>query len=764
MAIRFTPAGSPILPRSAPYARDVAVRPMALSASGGVTREVFGFAPYWALSGNANWSYNLLTTVAYFGLDINADGSISTITNSWTGWNSQDLVDTINRAHAAGDRVVVVIKAFGDANIYPIITTPSATQTAITNTINAIASKNLDGVNVDFEGNENPAYPNMQSGFTSFMTQLSTQVHQRWPSAMVSVDTYTGSASWDNGVFRIDALAPAVDAFFVMAYDMSFGNMSGQAGPTAPLNGWTYNDTTAVQQYLTKAPASKIILGVPYYGYKWSTTTNQPYGSAVPGTPATADTYQGVLDDFACGPQQLAKAFDTTAQSPWANWWSPPAGDPCDGNHGSWRELYYDDATSLGLKYDLVNTSNLRGTGMWALGYDGTSPDLWKELSIKFGSPWPGQYHALAPSRILDTRINGGPVGAGQVRNAQVTGRGGVPDTGVAAVVLNVTVTDATAGSYLTVYPAGVPRPVASNLNVGQGQTVANLAEVPLGIKGQVSLYNNAGSTDVILDVQGWVSVVGLSSGTAGQYQPLAPSRILDTRTTGGPLGANQTRDLQVTGKGGVPASGVAAVVVNLTVTSPTASSYLTAFPTGSGRPSVSNLNYTTGQTLANRAVITLSATGAATLYNFAGTTDVVVDVGGWFSDGSTAAATSTLTGLTPSRILDTRTALGGFGNLGINDAIAVQVAGQGGVPALNTTGQATAVVINVTVTGATAASYLTVYPDGTPRPLASDVNFGPGATVPNLAVVKLGADGKLAVYNHAGSTSVIIDVLGYYN
>jgi hypothetical protein len=339
-----------------------------------------------------------------------------------------------------------------------------------------------------------------------------------------------------------------------------------------------------------------------------------------------------------------------------------------------------------------------------------------------------------------------------------------VPDTGVAAVVLNVTVTDATAGSYLTVYPAGVPRPVASNLNVGQGLTVANLAEVPLGIRGQVSLYNNAGSADVILDVQGWVSVVGLNTGTAGQYQALPPSRILDTRATGGPLGANQTRDLQITGKGGLPASGVAAVVVNLTVTNPTAGSYLTAFPTGGGRPMVSNINYTAGQTLANRAVITLSAAGSATLYNYAGAADVVVDVGGWFSDGATAAATSTFTGLTPGRILDTRTVLGGFGNVGTNDAIAVQVAGQGGVPALNATGQATAVVINVTVTGATAASYLTVYPDGTPRPLASDVNFGAGATVPNLAVVKLGADGKLAVYNHAGSTSVIIDVLGYYN
>src|SRR5712692_4056271 len=268
---RLTPASSSTLPRAVKYARDVAGRPMALSASGGVTREVFSFAPYWALSGNANWSYNLLTTVAYFGLDINADGSISTITNSWSGWNSQDLVDTINRAHAAGDRVVVVIKAFGDANIYPIITTPSATQAAITNTINAIASKNLDGVNVDFEGSANSSYPNLQSGFTNFMQQLSTQVHARWPQAMVSIDTYSGSASWDRGIFKIGDLAPNVDAFFVMAYDMAFGNNPGHASANAPLNGGTYNIMTSVSQYLSKAPASKIMLGAPWYGYKWST-------------------------------------------------------------------------------------------------------------------------------------------------------------------------------------------------------------------------------------------------------------------------------------------------------------------------------------------------------------------------------------------------------------------------------------------------------------------------------------------------------------
>ena len=356
--------------------------PLAVPYTGKLQREVFGFAPYWSLAQNANWNYGLLSTIAYFGLDVNGDGSFATTTRGWTGWNSQDLTDVINRAHAAGDRVVVVIKAFDEATINSIVTT-GAGQTAITNTINAIASRNLDGVNVDFEGSSNASYPNIQQGMSNFVAQLSTQVHQRFVGSMVSVDTYSGSASWDGGFFNIGALAPAVDAFFVMAYDMSFGNMSGQAGPNAPLNGWTYNDTTAVAQYLGKAPASKVILGVAYYGYKWSTAGTQPYARSTGSGGATADTYSGILDDFSCA-QQLNRSWDDIAQSPWASWWSPPAGDPCGANRNSWRELYYDDATSLGKKYDLVNANNLLGTGMWALGYDGTSQDLWGVLSAKF--------------------------------------------------------------------------------------------------------------------------------------------------------------------------------------------------------------------------------------------------------------------------------------------------------------------------------------------------------------------------------------------
>ncbi len=394
--LQLAPATTGIAPRAAKVAPNTAggLAPHA-TANSQLFREVFGFAPYWEISQNASWNYSLLSTVAYFGLTVNGDGNFN-LTNpdgtadaGWTGWNSQALADTFGRAHQAGDRAVVVIKQFNNTTLNQLFSSTVASQAAINNTINAIGTRGLDGVNVDFEGTSDSRYPNLQAQFTSFVAQLSSQVHQRWPNAMVTVDAYSGSASWDGGFMNIGALAPYVDAFFVMAYDMASGNMSGQAGPNAPLTGWTYNDTTSVAQYLSKAPASKIILGVPYYGYKWSTISNQPYASIVSGSGATADTYSGVLSDLSCGAQQLSQGWDATAQSPWASWWSPASGDPCGGNHNSWRELYFDNAASLAKKYDLVNANNLRGAGMWALGMDGSSQDLWDAIAGKFVVTYP---------------------------------------------------------------------------------------------------------------------------------------------------------------------------------------------------------------------------------------------------------------------------------------------------------------------------------------------------------------------------------------
>src|SRR5256886_2664556 len=141
LAGRARTAGS--LPPLAGEGRVGALSPYALAPAGGVTREVFGFAPYWRLAQNPNWNYSLLSTVAYFGINFNPDGSVSTNDAGWTGWNSQDLATIITNAHAAGDRVVLVIKPNGAVSstaavLNAIVTNPAATQTVITNTLHPV--------------------------------------------------------------------------------------------------------------------------------------------------------------------------------------------------------------------------------------------------------------------------------------------------------------------------------------------------------------------------------------------------------------------------------------------------------------------------------------------------------------------------------------------------------------------------------------------------------------------------------------------------
>ena len=315
-----------------------------------------------------------------------------------------------------------------------------------------------------------------------------------------------------------------------------------------------------------------------------------------------------------------------------------------------------------------------------------------------------GAFHPLAPARILDTRAGvGAPaarLGPGGTINLQVSGAGGVP-RGATSVVMNVTVTEPTAGSYLTAWPASERRPLASNLNYVAGQTVPNLVTVRIGLEGKVSLYNLAGSTHIIADVAGWY---GVDYGDAGsRYTPVTPARVLDTRTgvgaLAGKLGPSGTLGLQVTGRGGVPASGVSAVVLNVTVTEPTAGSYMTAWPAGQARPLASNLNYLAGQTVPNLVVVKVGAGGVVNLYNLAGATHVIADVAGWFGAGPRAPTGSFSSG-GPVRVLDTRQGLGGM--VGPGGTLTIRVTGTEPIPPSGLI----AAVLNVTVTQPTAGSF----------------------------------------------------------
>jgi hypothetical protein len=205
-------------------------------------------------------------------------------------------------------------------------------------------------------------------------------------------------------------------------------------------------------------------------------------------------------------------------------------------------------------------------------------------------------------------------------------------------------------------------------------------------------------------------------------------------------------------------------VVLNVTATNPSTYSYLTVFP-GGATPLASNLNFAPNQTVPNRVITPVDSNGRISIYNGFGTVNVVVDVGGWFTSTTSTAGGTQYTAVSPSRILDTRNGTGGFSApIGQGQTIAVTVAGVGGVPSMSATNAPQAVVLNVTATGASTYSYLTVWPTGVSMPLASDLNFPPSSNVPNLVVVKVGPDGKVDIFNGFGSVHVVADVEGWYS
>ncbi len=378
----------------------------------------------------------------------------------------------------------------------------------------------------------------------------------------------------------------------------------------------------------------------------------------------------------------------------------------------------------------------------------------------------PGLVRPLPPARVLDTRTALGGSTTVLPRwtiGLQVTGVGGVPLSGVGAVVLNVTAVRPALGGYITVYPHGAARPVVSNLNLVSGRTVPNLVLVKVGTSGMVDLYNGTnGRVDLLADVAGYV--LDGDAGSAGAVQPLDPVRILDTRIRLGgstTVAAHGTLHLKVSGTRGVPASGAGAVVMNVTAVRPQKGGYLTAYPTGAHRPVVSNLNLVPGQTVPNLVMVAIGQGGMVDLYNGTnGRVDLLADVAGYVRSGASTAPGAAQS-LAPTRILDTRTGLGGASTVAARATVHLQVTGAGRVPSSGVG----AVVLNVTAVRPQNGGYITVHPSGDRRPVVSNLNILAGQTVPNLVMVKVGAGGGVDLYNGTnGRVDLLADVAGYVN
>jgi acid phosphatase type 7 len=360
-------------------------------------------------------------------------------------------------------------------------------------------------------------------------------------------------------------------------------------------------------------------------------------------------------------------------------------------------------------------------------------------------------YAPLRAQRLLDTRRSAIVAPGATV---DVLPGSAVP-TGATALVINVTATATSGAGFVTAYPAGNTRPLVSNLNIARsGQTIANLVTVPTGQAGAVRFYSSAG-THLVVDLVGAYvptdAQFGAGLARAGRLVLSDPVRVADTRTTNNRLIAGEMRMFQVLGRGGLPMSGVTAAVLNVTVTNTANAGWISVFACDQPQPGTSTLNpERSNQTVANQVIVPTDATGRVCMSTTTAL-DVVLDATGWFTDATaTPSAAGLFVPLPPQRLIDTRTGprLAPGANV---DAIVPDVVAD-----------ASALALNVTLTDATQAGFLTSFDSDTTQPDISTVNASaPGETIPNHAIVPSGS-GAVRSYLQSGG-HVIVDAFGWY-
>ena len=372
------------------------------------------------------------------------------------------------------------------------------------------------------------------------------------------------------------------------------------------------------------------------------------------------------------------------------------------------------------------------------------------------------QFVPLAqPCRAVDTRPaygGDGPIQAGTHQEFPISSAGSCATMPSAALYsMNVSVVPQGPLGYLTVWPAGYPQPLVSTLNSLDGRIKANAAIVPAGASGEISVYATS-TTNVIVDVNGYFAPV---SGSTLAFYPLPPCRVADTRHSGYPQGlgppylsGGQERAFPILNATtcNIPSS-AAAYSLNFSVVPHSSLSYMTVWPTGEPRPTVSTLNDIPGAIIANAAIVVAGTSGSVSLYP-TDDTDLVIDINGYFAPASEGGLS--LYGVQPCRVIDTRHVGNGHPFRGVLSP-PVHVAGTG----CGTSSLAQAYVFNASVVPQGALGYLTLWPDGAIQPVVSTLNALDGSISSNMAIVP-STNGKVDAFA-SGITQLILDISSYF-
>ena len=440
-------APGPLQPGSNDAASATLIRPRTGPAPA-LSQQVYGYLPWWNLdSGTAGrLQYDLLTTIAFFGIGIKPTGALDRTGFGYLAFMSPDAVAVMNAAHSHGVRVVPTFQLFGYGTLRDLRTflgSGTAQKRFIGQAIDLIVARRSDGANLDFE----PVPSDLTSQFVSFVVRFRTALRSKLPSStlVVATDAYAPSA-------LIRGLVPNVDALFVMAYDYRT-TQSSVAGSTAPLDSSAISVRSAIERYLAFAPAKKVFLGVPYYGYDWPVTSQEINAPVQTNAKKFGSAYSisyALVSDWLKAHPKTVVHRDETSGAAWFTY--------RDTDRGTYRQVWFEDPKSVGEKYDFAIQSGLGGVGIWALDNDRGYTGLWDLLRQKFRSP---THSAIVSGSLFHLAARNGQVEADI--KAAVLNRGTVPETGrlvwtVRTVAGNRVV--ASGNVALSVLPKGARRPL----------------------------------------------------------------------------------------------------------------------------------------------------------------------------------------------------------------------------------------------------------------------------------------------------------------
>jgi spore germination protein YaaH len=361
---------------AAPVVADGGLVPLAPGQTQGrLSREVFGYLPYWELdAGMADYlHYDLLTTIAFFGVSFNADGTLDTTTAGYKAYQNAFATDIITRAHAAGVRTVITFEGLTLSRNDAFLANPAARATFVQQAVALMSARGADGASLDIEGLDSQYFDE----FGQLGAELKAAALAVNPNAQISVAT---NANASGARMAAAALAAGVDRAFLMGYNYRVAASSpvGAIDPIVRADGGLSLSSSLDLYALSGVPLERVILGIGYYGRTWPTVGPELHAkrqtdTATYGSPRVF--YPRTLPGSAVG---TTLDYDPVEQAARLLSW--------DAVHSTWVQTYYNDSVTLAAKMALANQRGLAGLGIWALGYDRGQTGNWNAVASAFAA------------------------------------------------------------------------------------------------------------------------------------------------------------------------------------------------------------------------------------------------------------------------------------------------------------------------------------------------------------------------------------------